>query len=173
MNPKNSLWQFIKDGLVGIVVVLIPFAILATLFIFQNGADWFVFVTGMFFFPDPVISPMPFVILIGFISMGIGGRFLENITSRWSLLKHILIITIVAWISGVVLFQIAFIKYSMDWDILGLAAAGAGAGFLIAGLAGVIFNPTKRLFRLIIGSIASTVVAYVVGIWIFVSQTMQ
>jgi hypothetical protein len=175
MNPKNSLWQFIKDGLVGVAIGLIPIGIFMGIRLF-NG--FFSDVGALFFFPNPIISPMSFVFLIGFISMGIGGRFLENITSRWSWIKPILIIAVIAWTIGILLSQILFIEFDFfDWIVLGITlgitALGAGAGFIIAGLAGVIFNPTKRLFRIIIGAIASTVVSYAVVFWIvlFSSQS--
>jgi len=176
VNPKKSLWQFVKDGLVGIAVTLILSGVLTPIIIkkmyFVGDIDWFDSVTDliaeMFFFPHSIISPMPFVILMGFISMGIGGRFLENITSRWSWIKPILIISIVSVLMGIVL--IPTLESEWDWKTVPFMGIVAGIGFLIASLAGVIFNPTKRLFRLIIGSIASMVVAYIVAFTIVIFQ---
>jgi len=182
MNLKIYIWQFAKDGLVGLLITTLGFGILwitlgsrIGLYFYQGPfiVELFRFYGLMFSFQDSFISPMPSVILIGFISMGIGGRFLENIASRWNLLKLIFTIAVSAWIIGVILFQISYIEYGFDWDVVGITAAGAGAGFLIAGLAGVIFNPTKRFFRLIIGATASTIVASTVGLWIVASQIMQ
>jgi len=175
MYSKNSLWQFIKDGLIGVVITLIPIVIWIVIRKFQVSFEDMRGYIGFLFFGQ---GPMRVVMLIGFISAGIGGRFLENITSRRSWIKPILIIAVIAWIIGVLLSQILFIEFDFfDWYVLGITleitALGAIIGFIIAGLAGVIFNPTKRLFRIIIGAIASTVVAYAVGlrIAIFLSQS--
>ncbi len=162
MNPKNSLWQFVKDGLIGVVVPLIPFGIHTAIIIFiwkgELNGNYF----GEMFFFGGFTSPMAFVMLIGFISMGISGRFLENITSRWSWIKSILTISIFSMLIGVVLILLRVGAW--DWAIVPYVGTSAVIGFLIAGLAGVIFNPTKRIFRLIIGAVSSTVVGYAFGL---------
>ena len=88
MNPKNSLSQFVKDGLVS----LIPFGILLVIRISYAGGLGVVF----------------FVMLIGFLSLGIGGRYLDGITTRWSWVKPLLIISGITWITDLILFQIIF-----------------------------------------------------------------
>jgi len=171
VNPKKPLWKFVKDGLVGVAVTLILFGVLTPIIMyFVGNLDYSVtdLVAEMFLFPHSIISPMPFVILMGFISMGIGGQFLENITSRWSWLKPILIISIVSMLMGIVL--IPTLEGEWDWKTVPFMGIVAGIGFLIASLAGVIFNPTKRLFRLIVGSIASMIIAYIVAFTIVLFQ---
>jgi len=97
MNLKSSLWRFVKDGLVGGGVTLIPFAIWTVGMISQWGV------------PDDFWGSLGFQLflvgLIGFFSLGIGGRYLDSITTRWSWIKPLLIISIIPWITGVVLFQ--------------------------------------------------------------------
>ncbi len=179
MNSRNSLWRFARDGLVGAVVGIIGFGILMSgfgsrvgMFYFQGSIldELFDFFVIMFSFQGAFISPMPSILLIGFISMGVGGRYLENITSRRGRIKPILIISIISWLTGIVLFPILFNDIGWDWNVVGVTSIGAAAGFLIACLAGVLFNPAKRLPGLIIGAIASTVVGSVVGFWIYFFQ---
>ena len=177
MNSKTSLWQFATDGLVGAVAATVGFGILWVslgskigLFSIQGPfiTELFHFYVLMFSFQNPFISPMSSVLLIGFISMGMGGRFLESITSRWSWIKPVLIISTISWMIGIVLFAILY--NLIDSGIVAIVSVSAISGFLIASLAGMIFNPAKRFIRLIIGAVASTVVGCGVGFWIYIFQ---
>jgi hypothetical protein len=183
MDSNKPLRQFVKDGLTGVVFALIPFAVLTIVMIFQwwGTAEFAfllrVFVGQFFFFQYSYISPMPAVILIGFIGTGIGGLFLENIPNRWNWIIPVLIISGVSWVIGDIYFTILIGDSAPNrlWnnatDDAMLAAIAIGAGALVAGVSGVLFNPSKRFFRILIGAVASMVVGYLIGFIVFASQT--
>jgi hypothetical protein len=117
MNTNTPLLRFVKDGLVGVAVVLILFVIVLMMpgvwlalyrfpeFTVAHLKD---FLTGMFFFMNTngidiyAPGPMTIVILTAFISVGIGGRFFETIaTSRKDWIIRILRILGVSILVGV------------------------------------------------------------------------
>lgn len=138
--------------------------------------ELWVFIGMILFFQYSYISPMPAVILIGFIGTGIGGKLLENVTTRWSWIKPALIISVVSWLIGYVYFTtLGNSAPNTLWKSteanIAVAVISICVGGLIASIAGILFNPTKRLFRLVIGSVASIVVGYLIGFMIFAAQT--
>jgi len=187
MNAKNSLWQFVKDGLLVVLVVLIVFVIITLLgwrmfvgygVVSGYGVTDFLGFFSFVFLPElsgggRFLSPMPFVILMAFIGVGIGGRFLETITFRKNWIIPVLIISVTTWLAGLAMIVMLF-GFGWGWnfimDIGGFIGTGAGIGFLIASVLGVIFNPNKRLYKIIIGAIASAISGYGVGLLIIFLQ---
>jgi hypothetical protein len=191
MKANNSLRQFIKDGLAGIATMISVFVLLFSPMLLNFYGDPFDLIADLFFFPKHsesgvFVSPMPFVILTAFVSVGIGGKFLEKIGSRKGWLKPVLIISVTSFLIGSGLFTMFYVAQAIiySWDGLSISdfvftfvnvVSGIGAvmGFIIAGLAGVIINPNKRNYRILIGSIASTLVGCCVGFGILFPQMTQ
>ena len=190
MKTNISLRQFVKDGLLIVLVVLIIFVIITLLgwrmlvgygvvYGLTDFSDFFSFVlVPMFSFPElsgggRFLSPMPFVILTAFIGVGIGGRFLETITFRKDWIIPVLIISVTSWLAGLAMIVMLF-GFGMGWnfimDIGGFIGTGAGIGFSIASALGAIFNPNGRLYKIMIGAIASAIPGYGVCLWIYFLQ---
>lgn len=178
MEQNYSLPQFVKDGFMGVAgVLVISIATLTCLFLINrpdNIESLFEQIGWLFFFKDSTVSPMPFVMLLGFINLGIGGRFLENIPTRWGWLKPILLISIISWVTGIGMFLIILgDAWGWDWEFIRVLSAFSGVGFFIAGLLGIIFNPAGRLYKFIIGTMAGIGAGYAFGIVLLVTQIMQ
>lgn len=185
MNTNNSFRQFIKDGLVGVAVVLIIFVVIALLVFMSedfSAASFFNgFLVPMFFFVETgmgyVPGPMMLVILTAFISVGIGERFLGTITSRKDWIIPILKISVFSFLVGGGLSVIywGYVQFGEPIDdflffmIGSILSTGSGAiiGFIIGNLAGVLFHPQRRFSRLVIGAMTSALVGYGVSIIAF------
>ncbi|MCJ7435304.1 MAG: hypothetical protein MUO77_17630 [Anaerolineales bacterium] len=202
MNINNSLRQFAKDGFIGLIVTFLGFvALLGILLsfddVFSAGLFWS-YIGRLFLFPKTSLSiangienwhvfnsPMPLVMLISFLVSGSSGRFFENITSRWSWGKPIIIVVIYSWLIGIIAWPILLVVIVRLWIgstdyILSSAEAplffggiGAIAGLLIGYLAGLFFNPSRGLFRIMIGAVASMCVAYSIGVGILLEQWLH
>ena len=130
-------------------------------------------------------SPMPLVLLISFVVSGSSGRFFENITSRVSWIKPITNIVIKAWVVGIIVWPILLVVMVRFWNgsndsIRSSAelpffygAIGTIAGLLIGYLAGIFLNPSRRIFRIMIGTIASACVASSIGVGILLDQWLH
>ncbi|MGC1376128.1 MAG: hypothetical protein WA821_07900 [Anaerolineales bacterium] len=167
MNKNHAFTQFIKDGLVGVAVVcLIYLLIRLATFLQHTPLSGGMLETIDFYF-------MPQFCLIMFISVGVNGRFIENITTRASWGRQILEMAGVSWLIGLfmaistLIIRLAFItpsltSFGFGWLFLG-GGLGGGIGMLmglvIASLAGVVFNPQKRLYRILISATVSLFVA--------------
>ena len=192
MKANNSLRQFVKDGLLGVAVALINPVILIGIFLFQSGLS-----------PDNInigalVVVLGILMLIAvlptFIGTGIGGRLLENISSRSSWAKPMIILGAVSSLAWVILYAIFFavvyyifhetfmmcttggynpayanriFAFSME-SVLVVGVIGWFVGSLIGFLCGVIINPSKRQYRIIIGAVPGTLVGYtMVGLLMF------
>ena len=202
MKTRNFLRQFIKDGSIGLVVALFGFVVLLGVLLsfdkaFSASLFWS-YIRRLFLFPKTSLSiangvenwhvfnsPMPLVILISFIAPGSSGRFFENITSRVSWIKPILIIILKSWLMGIIVWPILLIvmvqlwngsndpiRFSAPLPIL-YGAIGAIAGLLIGYLAGIFLNPHRRMFRIMIGAVSSACVAYSIGVGILLEQWLH
>jgi len=152
----NSFRQFIKDGLVGVVValiVLVPFSLLVLDFL------------------EALIVPMELVLIVAFIGSGIGGRYFENVSSRKDWIRPAFLITL---ISGVITCALGYILLLVVWGdgwlnmddlflwqyLLFSGGFVAGIGFISSCLIGVIFNPITRVRKILIGAIGSTITGF-------------
>jgi len=208
MDAKNSFWQFVKDGLVGVAVVIIIFGILIIRISSMgmptlNGqpdnaltlSRYVVIVLSYLFLTSPMgagfINPMPFVLLIVFIGCGLSGPFIEGITSRKGWIKPMIIINLISWLEGGILFIILFLLtavlqrgtsvefdmqsflkriYDVTRAVLSTSGFGAIAGLVIGCLAGLIFNPGRRLNKIIIVSVSIALVSLANGIGLILIQ---
>jgi hypothetical protein len=151
---KNNLIQFIKDGLVGVAaagLMYVPIT-LAVFFLSPTRSLGTSLYTSLYF--------MPPVCLIMFISVGINGRFIENVTTGVSWGKLILKMLSISWL--VTLFVTStdlFVtsntpNVSNFWgSMLFLTSGGVivvPLAFVIAYLIAVKFNNPQRLHRLFI-----------------------
>jgi len=184
MNTNISLRKFIVDGLVGVAVVLIIFVVLGIIESLSLGrppgayrsADFSVayiindFLPKSFFVEmyggKRILGPIPFAILTTFIGVGIGGPFLETITSRKDWGRPLLKTSGISFLAGLGLFVIYGILLGTDLllILLLILIGGIGLGFglvfgiLIGGLVGAVFNPHKRLYKIMIGAVSSAMV---------------
>jgi hypothetical protein len=203
MNLNNPLRQFIKDGLIGLVVVFFVFILLMIiafafgLYPFTLRSFWSL-IQISFVFPRTFLSiangipnwhvfnsPMPLVILMAFLALGSSGQHFEKITSRASWVKPIIIVVMKSWLIGVILWPILLVLRVRFWvgssdaiaDSISIplvfGIVGAIVGVLIGFLAGFILNPAKRLFRIIIGAVATICVAYIIGAGILLEQWLH
>jgi hypothetical protein len=179
MTTNNSLCQFVKDGLVGVAVVLIAFAILAVslgVYVFMSsdssaGDFYEVFLAMMFslddiFFGSSILEeillgPMPFVILTTFIGIGFGGRYLEIITSRREWEVGILKIVVISWLAVIGLSVICSRSLeSIGFVVQFIIGGGIGAffGLIVGGELGRALIPQKRFHKMILGALSSALV---------------
>lgn len=196
MHTSKTFTRLFTDGLVGVVIVLPIFLIVASLLVYSEGmsssAEILDFIEGVFFFPRSgsgwfFISPMPFVLLTVFIGMMVSGLYLERSSTRGSLVKNVLIAVAVSWFIGIIGFGLFFIFGILfsgagwfNWDTLGVlmgilasgGGIGAGIGLVLGATLGVIFNPTRRFPKILIGSIASALMGYGIGFAILLPQIM-
>ena len=189
MKVNNRTRLFFKDGLAGFAIeFIIVLVMLAGLwFTIEPAAvddisHLLRFIEYMFWrspWETFYFGPMTVVLLTAFVGIGIGGRLLENIKTRKGWIIPILIVSNISWFTA-----FGFIAITWSWGIFGywysldyvmmaaLVGIGACIGFVIATLSGVIFNPSRRLYRLIIGAVASAPVglsAYVLFFFLFLS----
>ena len=188
MKGKTFPRQFAQDGLTGLIVLLIASTILAAIFSLSGGH--LQLITYDFDLKDILFSlsqigfyvnPIPIVLVSVFISCGVCGHYLENVSSRISWYKPTVIIVITTMFSTLVLFVgilIIFIQISGEpWnkalflDILALEAIigqigllGAAIGFLLGFLLRLILNPVKRNHRIVVGAITSSTAGIVFGL---------
>jgi len=171
MKVSDSSRQFVKDGLVGVALALLIFLILTsiiwsswTLFVGES----FDYVRIMFFVSrtcngDYMLGLMPLVILTAFISVGLVGRFLEmNPSEKNWIMLVVKTLIIPLWVGlglsvvyAILLGSIVYIMYFAFAGALGVVLA-----LLLGILGGVIFDPQKRLYKIIIGAISSTLIGY-------------
>jgi hypothetical protein len=155
MNTNTSLSQFVKGGIVGVAFVLPMF------FFVQTERDY-------------VLGLMVLVILTAFMGVGIGQRFLATITSRKDWIVAAAKISGVSFLVGVGLSAIywGYVQFGEPIDdflffmIASILSTGSGAiiGFILGGLAGIVFHPQSAFFRSAIGTMVSVLVAYGVGL---------
>lgn len=202
MFRNTSMRQYFKDGLIGLVATFIIYVTLLIvafsfeLYPFTYESFWGL-IRISFMFPRTLSiangipnwhvfnSPMPLVILTTFLALGSSGRFLESVTSRASWIKPIIIVVVRSYLVGVALWPIFLVVIVRFWigsndtiddsTILPLfyGAIGAILGLLIGCLAGFFLNPSKRLFRIAIGAVASICVAYIIGAGILLEQWLH
>ncbi|HEU0295834.1 MAG TPA: hypothetical protein VFR47_24055 [Anaerolineales bacterium] len=198
MNTNSSLRQFVKDGLIGLAIVFLVFVVLLGIllrFLKPSTYEFWWLIRELFVFPKAFQSlangipdqhvfnsPMPLIIVITFLTLGSSGSLFENITSRVSWMKPIMIVVVKSWSMGVILWPILLFLIVRLWvgssDSLHFSAIspqltgiiGAIVGLLIGFLAGFILNPRRRQLRIAIGAIASVCVAYGAGAGILLQQ---
>ena len=186
MNTNtSSIGKFVKDGLVGVIVVLIVFLGWMGYWFGPEGGGYYPsglshlweFIVAYFFFPnysgDVFLSPMPFVILTAFIGVGISGRWLGNTDSRKSWIKNSLLVVVASSLAGIAVLIIPTIlihPYGYFSPIFAGALSGGVIGFVTGTLTGMVFNPKKRIYRILIGAVSSVCVAYGIGLGIWVIQ---
>jgi len=185
--------QFIKDGLVGVAIGMVIFTILTPSIYYDSffGGTYHGvgdYISQMFFIQESWVgrfpAPMLFVFLAAFSGVGIGGRSLEKINSRKEWIRSIYKITSRSWVVEIGLLAIYFgVQIIIDGDLADVGFAisslafimiivmipsgiGAIVSFLVGSLAGVIFNPQKRLYKIVIGAISSVLVGYSVQLGI-------
>jgi hypothetical protein len=176
MYTDNPWRKAILDGLVAVAVVMIAFFVVLIFLFFSGGYSRSISglldaIGLMFFFRMPDvsslwISPMPFVLLIAFLGAGISGKSFAKIESRSRWVLPTLIISCVSWLVGAALLLILFRSVRSGM----ILAVGAGIGFLFSVLLGIILNPERHVYRIAIGAISSTVIAYVAGVLIAFMQ---
>ena len=176
MQTNRFLRQFVKDGLIGLAVVFLVFAILLVVslsFKFTSSSyDFWWLIKELFVFPITSISianfhrtvhvffsPMPLIILITFLVIGSSGQSFENINSRTSWVKPLLIVILKSWLLGIILWPVLLIVIVQLWvgsnDSLRFSVnipslygtIGAIIGLLIGCLASFFLNPSKRILR--------------------------
>ena len=198
MNKIQTFRQYVKDGLIGLGIAFIIFAVLLAIFVgfFKPSTyELLWFIRDLFIFPRTYLSiangipnwhvafsPMPLVLLITFVATGTGGIFLAKVSSRASWIKPIVIIVTCSWLVGIVIWPSLLYIVVRLWngssDPLHYSAIspqlfggiGAIVGLITGFLVGFILNPAKRLFRIIFGAIASTCVAYSIGMGILLEE---
>lgn len=197
MNVNIFSRPFVKDGLIGLSISFLVFAILLAVslsFRFPSFHAFWGFIEALFVFPKSLsiangqriwhvlFSPMPLIILVTFLAVGSSGRSLENITSRLSWVKPIMLLVLKTWLSAAIFWPLLLVMIVRFWigsedDLydsviisLIFGAVGMVIGLLIGCLAGCFFNPSERLFRLVIGAIASICVSYTMGAGILLVQ---
>lgn len=188
MNTDNSLRQFVNDGLKGILVALLfLLPILGILMLIFSFPPTSILSPAMIFLKMPYMSrpfigPLPFVILTAFVGAGISGRFVENISSRKEWIKSMLIVSGISGLTGIgsstlILILFGYIQFFIFFmgDLMLAGGIGVMIGFLMGGLAGVIFNPNKRLHRIIISAISCAITGFGMGagIWLFMMRGYQ
>jgi hypothetical protein len=203
MDTKVSSQQFIKDGLIGLAVAFLVFILLVIIaFAFEfyplTSRSFWSLISISFVFPRTFLSiangvpnwhvfrsPMPLVIVITFLALGSSGRYFKNITARASWVKPITIVAIKSWLIGIILWPLFLVVRVRFWvgssDAIADSASiplvfgmvGAIVGLLVGYLAGVLLHPRKRLFRIIIGAVASICVAYIIGAGILLEQWLH
>ena len=117
-----------------------------------------------------LLGPMPIIILTAFISVGLVGRFLETNPSEKNWIMFVVkILSISFWVGfglSVIYGIFSHILYIIYFGFVG--ALGAMFAFLIGILGRVIFNPQKRLYKIIIGAIPSVLIGYSIGFLILI-----
>ena len=192
MKANSSFLQFIKDGLVGLIVALVILGIVITIYVSVQTPPGEVLTLTQIIKGDlrimfailpqgnSFVNPMPFVLLIAFVISGFSGRFVENIVSRKSWLQPMIIVSLTSWLIGggvlgllsVVTFfllhrftpeyfsgALSYIIFTGVWS--------ATAGFAIGYLIGVIFNPSRRLYKILIVSISIALINIANGVILF------
>lgn len=207
MRANKFSRQFIKDGLIGLAVVFLVFAVLLVVYLgvslnfklFSSAKEfWWLnwwLIKELFVFPIISISianfhrtphvffsPMPLINLIAFLALGSSGRSFEDITSRVSWVKPIILVAIKSWLIGVVLWPIILFVIVRLWigssdnlypsTTIPQLFGGIGViiGLLIGCLLGFFLNPSQRLPRILIGALASICVSYFIGAGILLLQ---
>jgi hypothetical protein len=174
MKTFNSMPQFIKDGLAGVVTTLIIITLVSIIL----GTFWDFFSIALVF-----LSAIPLV-LMAFIGCGIAGRFLETINSKAQGVGSLFKLSGLLWLVVVGLSLIfgayqgigEFIEEPGDVEFAVSALAffalmfvipsgiGAIIGSVVGGLAVVIFNPQRRLHQLVVIAITSACVGLGVAV---------
>jgi len=190
-KTNASFRQFVKDGLIGVIVVLVVVLLeLLVLIIYEfsesTQGGTYIWEDILKMFVRLFYGPMTFGLLTAFIGSGIGGRFLETIPSKGGWIVSIFKLSVFSWLvvvglSAIYAAYLAITQFIEDPDDVGFAISifallmsffmvpsgiGAIIGLLIGSLAGVIFNPQRRLYRIVIGAISSAFVGAGFGIGI-------
>ena len=203
MATKISMHEFVKDGLIGLVVafsvycvcLIISFSFELYPFTFES---FWALIRISFVFPRTALSfangipnwhvfnsPMPLIILTTFLAVGSSGRLFKNINVRVSWIKSISIVVIKSWLIGAILWPVLLVVMVRLWvgsyDAIDDSAiipvffgtVGAIVGLLIGCGAGLFLNPSRQLFRIVIGASASICVTYVIGAAILLEQWLH
>jgi len=158
-------------------------------------ADQMVIVLSFLFLMFPMgeffVNPMPFIMLIAFIGSGVSGRFIDNITARRGWIKPMVIVSLTSWLAGGVLLAVLFFLtliflrrispafdaqsfligfYYVTRAILIWGGFGVIAGLVLGCLAGLIFNPGRRLYKIIIVSVSIAFVGLANGFGLILIQ---
>jgi hypothetical protein len=162
---------------------MIPASLVFTGFLVFGGRNdlaEFLETLTIFFDPSYFAFLAFYVTCIAFVGSSIGGRFVQDITTRQDWITCILKIVGVSWITGSILMLlgvgmlILFHMTDLTTALLGALLVSAftaqvvlpvtgclsGVGFVFVGSFAMAVNPEKRSYRMVIGSIASSMVGY-------------
>lgn len=112
-----------------------------------------------------MLGPMPYVFLVSFVGVGLGGRFLDLNPARENWMMFIAItISASFWMAiglsalYLLFLGITLIRYFVIWSLLGVVFA-----MFICALVEIIIRPQKRLHKIIVGATSSALIGYIGG----------
>jgi hypothetical protein len=159
MNINHFLRQFILDGLLGLGS-LVLFVLLSNVVTLNSPAS------ALDIFPH-----LLFIMTItSFLGTGFGTRLLANVSSRTSWLVSLFAVSSISWLVAMasIIDYIALFSEPRyrDYELYLLptyaaaSAFGAGIGFVIAGLIGLLFQPTHRYAKRFISGMITALIGY-------------
>ena len=157
MNVNQSVRQFFLDGLFGLGITVVLFLLMN---VCAAGLAFYLF--------SPLISV---TIITSFLGTGLGTPLLANVSSRASWLISLFGVSLISWlvsVGSIIAYITLFVQpgyRNSELHSLPVYAAysafGAGIGFAIAGLIGLIFQPVRWESKAFLSSMINAFTGYV------------
>jgi hypothetical protein len=162
---KNNLIQFIKDGLVGVAAACLMYVPIMLAMVF------FGMYSASYVFGQRSCCAMPLFCLFMFLSVGVNGRFIKNITTRrgWGkpILKMAGVSSLIAFsmtLTGLYanfsIYEVSKVYPHHNFDSIYQALSANSGAFYNAFFD--LFTPSYPIFALIVGGAITIPLAFVI-----------
>jgi hypothetical protein len=159
MNANRSARQFILDGLLGLSTTMLLFLL--------DVVTWGMVTPALDVFPHLIFI----TIIASFLGTGLGTHLLANVSSRAGWLISLFGVSLISWLvtmGSIIVYITLYSEPRFRNDELYLlptyavsSASGAGIGFVITSLVGVIFQPTRRYAKVFMCGMITAFTGYV------------